>query len=64
MKWERDDDENEEEKDDGTVCCGLTRQHIQALMYWMIITDLGVKLFNLDVLTCSHIDDVAGPNPC
>ena len=35
MKWERDDDEDE--KDDGTVCCGLTRQHIEAFIYWMIM---------------------------
>lgn len=35
MKWERENDDDE--KDDGGICCGLTKQHIEVFIYWMIM---------------------------
>lgn len=34
MKWELSDDEDEEE--DKTVCCGLTKEHFETFIYWMV----------------------------
>ncbi len=34
MKWELSDDEEDEE--DSKVCCGLTKEHFEAFIYWIV----------------------------
>eukprot|EP01038_Epipyxis_sp_PR26KG_P008633 gene8633-11668_t len=34
VKWEREEDDKEEE--DNSICCGLTKEHLEAFIYWAI----------------------------
>jgi len=34
IKWELSDDEDEEE--DKTICCGLTKEHLETFIYWLV----------------------------